>query len=365
MPAFQIGRRRVGDSEPVYFIADISANHDGELERARALIHLAAESGADAAKFQNFRAEQIVSGPGFAALGGQLAHQAAWKKPVTEVYRGASLPWEWTECLKRECDRAGIEYFSTPYDLEAVDMLEPWVSVYKIGSGDITWLELLRAIASKHKPVLLATGASDLADVQRAMAAIGEQEQRICLMQCNTNYSGGRNFPHIHLNVLRSYALMYPEAVLGLSDHTRGHVAVLGAVALGAKVIEKHFTDDPSREGPDHPFSMSPSAWREMVDRTREMESALGGAVKEVAGNEQETYVVQRRCVRAAQDLAAGTVLTRDLLAVLRPAPAGCIPPYEIERLAGRSTRVAISGGVALRWEMLECPPNDGRLAAG
>jgi sialic acid synthase SpsE len=356
MPTFNIGSRRVGDSEPVYFVADISANHDGDLERARALIHLAAESGAHAAKFQNFRADKIVSGPGFSALRSQIAHQAEWKKSVTEVYRGASLPWEWTECLKRECDRAGIEYFSTPYDLEAVNMLDPWVSVYKIGSGDITWLELLRAVASKGKPVLLATGASEAADVDRSMQEIRKYEQRVCLMQCNTNYSGGGNFPHIHLNVLRSFALMYPDAVLGLSDHTCGHVTVLGAVALGAKVIEKHFTDDPSREGPDHSFSMSPQAWREMVDRTRELECALGSAVKAVADNERDTYVVQRRCVRAAMDLSAGTALGREMLTMLRPAPSGSIPPYDLERILGRTIRLPLADGEALRWEMLDWP---------
>ncbi len=356
MPTFNIGPRRVGDSEPVYFVADISANHDGDLERARALIHLAAESGADAAKFQNFRADKIVSGVGFGVLGAQVAHQSTWKKSVHEVYRGASLPWEWTECLKRECDRAGIEYFSTPYDLEAVNMLDPWVSVYKIGSGDITWLELLRAVARKGKPVLLATGASDLADVDRAMREIRKYGQWVCLMQCNTNYSGGRNFPHIHLNVLKSFALMYPDAVLGLSDHTQGYVTVLGAVALGAKVIEKHFTDDPSREGPDHSFSMSPDAWREMVNRTREMECALGAAVKEVAANERDTYVVQRRCIRAATNLGAGTILTRDMLTMLRPSPGGSIPPYDLDRILGRVIRTPLLDGEALRWEMLDLP---------
>ena len=358
MPTFNIGARRVGDREPVYFVADISANHDGDLERACALIHLAAESGADAAKFQNFRAEKIVSGAGFSVLGAQIAHQSGWKKSVTEVYRGASLPWEWTERLKRECDRARIEYFSTPYDLEAVDMLDPWVSVYKIGSGDITWLELLRAVARKGKPVLLATGASDAVDVHRGLREIRKYEQRVCLMQCNTNYAGRGNFSFINLNVLRSFALMYPDAVLGLSDHTHGHITVLGAVALGAKVIEKHFTDDPGREGPDHSFSMSPQAWREMVDRTREMECALGSAAKEVAGNERDTYVVQRRCVRAATNLAAGTVLTRDMLTVLRPAPGGSIPPYDLDQVLGRIIRLPLPDGDALRWEMFDPPPS-------
>ena len=128
-------------------------------------------------------------------------------------------------------------------------------------------------------------------------------------MQCNTNYTGSiENFRHIHLNVLRTYRALFPDAVLGLSCHTPGHATVLGAVALGARVVEKHFTDDTRRDGPDHAFSMTPATWREMVDRTRELEYALGSAEKNVCGNEQETVVVQRRCLRAARDLAAGTV---------------------------------------------------------
>src|SRR6478672_10175121 len=141
MAQISFGQRRIGDGTPTYFVADISANHDGELERAKSLIRLAAEAGADAAKFQNFRAPTIVSRRGFATLGGQFSHQSAWKKSVYEVYEEASLPWEWTADLKAACDSAGIDYFSTPYDFAAVDMLDPYVELYKIGSGDITWLE--------------------------------------------------------------------------------------------------------------------------------------------------------------------------------------------------------------------------------
>jgi sialic acid synthase SpsE len=355
MGVLHIGDRAIGEHAPTYFIADISANHDGDLERARALIQMAAESGADAAKFQNFRAPKIISERGFQAIADNSSHQSNWKKSVLQVYREASLPWEWTEILKQECDDAGIDYFSTPYDLEAVDMLDPYVPAYKIGSGDITWPEMLCKVASKNRPVILATGASDIWEVQVAVATIWKCNRQLGLMQCNTNYTGSLdNFKHIHLNVLKTYAVMFPDVVLGLSDHTPGHATVLGAVALGARLVEKHFTDDDRREGPDHPFSMTPGAWREMVARTRELENALGEPVKRVAENEQSTVVVQRRCLRAARDLLAGAVLRRDMIDFLRPAPHNGIFPYEIGKVIGTRLRAGVPAGEALTWSMLE-----------
>lgn len=355
MPRLKIGDRLVGDGERTYFIADISANHEGVLERAKLLIRLAKEAGADGAKFQHFRAPRIVSEHGFRTLGSQLSHQAKWRKPVYEVYQDASLPWEWTVDLKACCDEAGIDFFSAPYDLETVDMLGPFVSVYKIGSGDITWLGMLEKAAGKGKSMILSTGASDIGDVQRAVRTVLAVNPNLVLLQCNTNYTGSpENFNHIHLNVLHTYRTMFPEVVVGLSDHTPGHATVLGAVALGARVIEKHFTDDNAREGPDHPFSMTPVAWREMVDRTRELERALGRAEKFVAGNEQETVVIQRRCLRAARDLEAGTILTGDDIDVLRPAPGAAIFPYEIERVVGRRVREFLQRGEYFTWANLE-----------
>lgn len=351
MTRFDFDRPLTAADRPTYFIADISANHDGDLARAKALIHLAAEAGADAAKFQNFRAPKIVSGPGFASLGSSRSHQAKWKKSVVEVYAAASLPWEWTPLLKAECVAVGIDYFSTPYDFEAVDMLAPFLDVFKIGSGDITWTEILVKIARTGKPILLATGASQLGEVVRAVDAVRSVNPRLVLMQCNTNYTASlENFRHVHLNVLRTYQALFPDVGLGLSDHTPGHSTVLGAVALGARFVEKHFTDDTTREGPDHPFSMTPVSWRDMVDRTRELEAALGDPVKRVAGNERDTVVVQRRCVRAAAAVAAGTRLTRQHLDVLRPAPEGAILPYDIDHVIGRRLRRAVTGGEALRW---------------
>jgi sialic acid synthase SpsE len=355
MPSFRIGERSIGDGHATYFIADIAANHDGSLERAERLIRLAAQAGANGAKFQHFRASKIVSDFGFRALGAQLAHQAKWRKSVFEVYEQASLPWEWTAELKACCDDEGIDFLSTPYDFEAANMLDAYVQVYKIGSGDITWHEMLEHVAQKKKPVILSTGASNLADVRRAVDIVQAINSRLALLQCNTNYAGEMDsLEHIHLNVLRTYRALFPGAVLGLSDHTPGHATVLGAVALGARIIEKHFTDDAARDGPDHAFSMTPETWREMVERTRELERALGSAEKVLAGNESETVVLQRRCLRAARDLHVGERLERSDIEVLRPAPHDAIFPYEIGRVIGRRLLFPMSKGEQFRWATLE-----------
>ena len=350
----KIGNTLIGDNHPTWFIADIAANHDGSLERALNLIHLAAEAGADAAKFQNFRGPEIVSDYGFSHMNAQVSHQAKWKKSVTQVYDEASIPFEWTPILKDECDKVGITYFSSPYDFDAIDMLDPFVPAYKIGSGDITWIEACLRMARKGKPVLLATGASTIGDVQRAVDAILAVNPQLVLMQCNTNYTAADgNFDNIHLNVLKVYHQMWPELILGLSDHTHGHATVLGAVALGARVVEKHFTDDNHREGPDHAFAMNPESWAEMVTATRQLERAMGSGNKTIAENEHDTVVVQRRCLRAAQDIKAGQTLTREMIDVLRPATPGAIMPYDIEQVVGLTARQDIPSGQELRWTQL------------
>ena len=165
MSAFTIGSQPVGPDQPTYFIADIAANHDGDLARAKELMSLAKDAGADCAKFQHFRAPHIVSDYGFRALGGQQSHQATWSKSVFGVYQDASLPWEWTEHLAAHAADIGIEFMSAPYDLAAVDHLDPFVNAYKVGSGDVNWLEELDYIAARGKPVILATGAAEIADV--------------------------------------------------------------------------------------------------------------------------------------------------------------------------------------------------------
>ena len=346
-----ISGKKIGLDEPVYFIADIAANHDGDLQRAIDLIALAAEAGADAAKFQHFKAETIVSDEGFKNLSGQLSHQSKWEKSVFEVYQDASVDLGWTSSLKEACDKAGIAFFTSPYSIELVDAVDSYVPAYKIGSGDITWLEIIEYIAGKNKPYFLATGASTIAEVQKAVEVSLEINPQLALLQCNTNYTASlENFKFIQLNVLRTYRKMYPDLILGLSDHTPGHATVLGAVVLGARVIEKHFTDDTSRVGPDHAFSMDPASWREMVDRTRELECSLGAGIKKVEDNEKETVVLQRRSIRLKAGLQEGARLTRDSLTVLRPCPDDALPPYEIDNVIGRQLKKQIKKGDYLSW---------------
>jgi N-acetylneuraminate synthase len=170
-------------------------------------------------------------------------------------------------------------------------------------------------------------------------------------MQCNTNYTANpKNYDHLHLNVLKTYATMFPDVILGLSDHTHALAPVLGAVTLGARVIERHFTDSNDREGPDHKFAMNPDNWANMVEETHLLERSLGSADKFVAGNELETIVIQRRCLRAARDIAAGDVFTRAMIDVLRPGTPGAIKPNEILLIIGKRALVDLPSGKELRW---------------
>jgi N-acetylneuraminate synthase len=347
----RIGRKTIGPGHPTYFIADIAANHDGDLERAKMLIRLAKQAGADAAKFQNFSAPKIVSDYGFTHMNSQVSHQATWKKSVFEVYEGASISFDWTNSLKGVCDECDIEYFTSPYDYDAIEHVAPFVPAFKVGSGEIDWIEALEHMASKGKPMIVATGAADIADVQRAAHAVLRLNRELVLMQCNTNYTASlENYDHIHLNVLRTYASMFPDVILGLSDHTHGNATVLGAVTLGARVIERHFTDDNDREGPDHKFALNPESWAHMVEETRQLERALGSADKFVAANEQETKVVQRRCLRAARDIKEGEILDRAMIDVLRPATPGAIKPHELDSVVGTRAIGRITAGQELRW---------------
>ena len=346
-----IENKIIGMNHPTYFIADVAANHDGDIERAKDLIYLCAEAGANAAKFQHFTASTIVSNQGFKSLGGQQSHQSKWKKSVFDVYQDASIDQDWTPILKETCDKAGITFLTSPYSYELVDKVDDFLSAYKIGSGDITWLGIVDHIASKGKPVLLATGASTVDEVDIAMSTLLRRTNDIVLMQCNTNYTASlENFKYINLNVLKEYSRRYPNTILGLSDHTPGHATVLGAVALGARVIEKHFTNDTTREGPDHKFSMDFIAWKGMVDRTRELENSLGFEIKKVEDNEKETVVLQRRAIRVKKDLTVGDKIRGDDLEFLRPCPKDALPPYELEKILNKEIARSIETGDYIKW---------------
>lgn len=349
-----INRRLISEEGPAYFIADIASNHDGDIERAKNLIRLAKESGADAVKFQHFLAEEIVSDYGFSSLP-VMGHQKGWKKSVFEIYKEYECPRDWTEELRREANQVDIDFFTTPYDREAVELFASSVPAFKIGSGDITWTEFLEFIATKGKPVLLATGASTMEDVDRAVQSILTHTRKLALLQCNTNYTGDRNnFRYVNLNVLKTFAARFPGMVLGLSDHTPGHTAVLGAITLGARIIEKHFTDDNCRDGPDHPFSMNPQSWKAMVEASRDLEASLGSGEKVIEENEIDTMVIQRRCIRTSRSLHIGELISRKDLAILRPSVRGAAQPYEIEMVTGKRMKKDMRMGEEISLSDLE-----------
>ncbi len=352
---FYIGKKKVGKNCPTYFIADIAANHDGNLDKALELIKAAAEAGADAAKFQHFSAETIVSDYGFKSLGNQLSHQAKWKKSVFEVYKDASIPLDWTSKLKEECKKNNIEFLTSPYSIELVDFVDPYLEAFKIGSGDITWHEIIEHIASKGKPYIIATGASTEQDVNQIINLVSKINNKICIMQCNTNYTASKdNFKYLNLNYLTHLKKKFPNLILGLSDHTHGHSSVLGAISLGAKLIEKHFTLSNDLNGPDHKFSMTPKSWQEMVERSKELESSLGDGKKKIENNEIDTVILQRRSIRVNKEIKKNYVLKREDLNVLRPCPKNSIDPRNIKKVIGKKVNKDISKNEILRWEDLD-----------
>jgi sialic acid synthase SpsE len=347
----RIGSRLVGPGHPTYIIAEIGSNFDGSLERARALIDAAAEVGCDAAKFQTFLPERIISAPAFGIATG---FQARWDRPVDEVYRDAALPREWHAELALHARKSGVDFFSSPYDREGVDLLEGLeVPAHKIGSGDITWLDFCEYVASKGRPVILGTGASTLAEVDqavRAMRATGNDQ--MIVLQCVTDYPSEFGDANIRAMVTMGEAL---GTLVGYSDHTPGHTVPLGAVAHGACVIEKHFTDDTGRSGPDHPFAMDIPAMASMVREIRNLEAALGDGVKRLMPSERETVVLQRRGLTAARDLSAGHVLEAGDISVLRPARG--LAPSDLRLVLGWSLGRDIAAGQPIEADSLSRPP--------
>ena len=334
---FFINKNLIGDKNKTYFIADIAANHDGNLNRAKKLIKLCAQAGANAAKFQHFKAETIVSDYGFRKIG-KITHQKKWKKSVFQVYKDASINLKWTKALQKECKKNNIDFLTSPYDLDYVDYVDKYIPAYKIGSGDITWKEIIIKIAKKNKPVIIATGASSLKDVKRAIESIYKFNKKIVLMQCNTNYTNSNeNFKYINLNVLKTYKKNFKnKVILGLSDHTQGHSTVLGSIVLGARVIEKHFTDDNNRIGPDHKFSMNPKTWAEMIKSSRELESSLGNGKKKIENNEKQSSIVQRRGIWINRNMLKNEKLRLKDCDIIRSCPKNSISPFEIKKYIGK-----------------------------
>ncbi|MFA6304892.1 MAG: N-acetylneuraminate synthase family protein [Patescibacteria group bacterium] len=346
----KIGNRTIGLNEPTLFIADIGANFDRDLTKAKKLALAAKDAGADVVKFQTFKADKIVSGPSFAKMQLKGVH-GSWNKPINEVFAAAEFPREWHKELMDYCHEIGVMFNSSPYDFEAVDLLEELnVEFYKIGSGEITWHEMLQYIAKKNKPMILATGDSTLAEVDEAISVIEKTGNRnLILLQCITNYPS--KIESANINVLKTYQTAY-NILTGYSDHTPGDIVILGSIALGGRVVEKHFTLNKKDAGPDHPHSMEPAEFKLMVDRARLLEKALGSTRKEVVEEETETVIVQRRSLHVTRDMAAGEIIKAEDIIELRPA-VGILPKFK-NLVVGHKIKNNLLKHEALTWENLE-----------
>jgi len=386
-----INNRKIGVNEPVYFIADIASNHNGDLEHAKELIYACAESKVDAVKMQNFNAESIVSDYGFKNLAGVKTHQSKWEKSVFDSYKAASIPFEWTLELKELADKLGLDYFTSPYSIEITKAVAPYISAFKLGSGDITWHKEINEMSGYNKPILIATGASNLEEVKMAMQVAMRNNTQVILMQCNTNYTASKNedvaltkkrFSNINLKVLETYGSLWPDVPLGLSDHTHGDLTVLGAVGLyNCSVVEKHFTLDNAKTGQDHAFSMMPNEWLSMVNNTEKLkveirakdsfktrvdkikkyakdaeflDLIIGDGKKAVSENEKNTIIVQRRAIRANSNLTKGFLIKEKDLIVLRPCPSDGLPPYKMNDVIGKKLKRYIQEGDLIKLSDLQ-----------
>lgn len=343
----KIGSRLIGENHPTYFIAEIGANFDGDIEKAKRLVDAAKEAGADCAKFQSFTADTLVSEGGFQRMQLHGVH-GSWGRKVSEVMREAEFPLAWHREIADYCKKVGIDFNTAPYFKEAVDLcMDIDIPFIKIGSGDITWLEMIDYIAKTQKPIFLATGDATLSEIDEAVRTVkAAGNKNLVLMQCITNYPS--KIDSANVNVLKTYQSAF-DVLTGYSDHSPGHVVALASVVLGGRVIEKHFTLNKKDKGPDHPHSMEPHEFRFMVDSIREVERAMGSTCKEVVEEEGETVYVQRRCLYAARDLKKGQVITEEDIDVLRPALG--IPPKYKPIIIGKTIKEDVVKGQPLFWE--------------
>lgn len=343
----KIGSKTVGLNQPTYIIAEIGANFDGSIETAKKLIDAAKACGADCAKFQTFTAEKIVSDEGFKRMTLHGVH-GSWGRSVYDVFKDVEFPHEWHKEVADYCNKIGIDFSTSPYDKEAVDLCaELEVPFIKIGSGDITWLSMLEYIARKGKPMMLATGDATFSEIDEAVRTIlATGNNQLILMQCITNYPS--RLESANIRVIESYQKMY-NILTGYSDHAPGSVVALGAVALGARVIEKHFTLDKTLNGPDHPHSMNPEEFSFMVNSIRELEKSLGTSFKNVVEEESETVYVQRRGLCAKRDIEEGAIIKPEDIDVLRPALG--IPPKFEQKIAGKIANRKMIKGEPIFWE--------------
>lgn len=350
MKTLKIGNRLIGDGQPAYIIAEVSCNHRQDYEIARKTVEAIAATGADAVKLQTCRPEGLTMDcdrEEFVIKGG-----TPWDgRTLYDLYCETQTPWEWHKPLQELASKLGIDFFSSPFDLEAVDFLASLdIPTYKIASFEAVDPQLIRAAASKGRPIIISTGISNESDVQTALDTCREVGNHdIVLLQCTSAYPAPLS--KAHLRQIPELAKRF-NCLAGLSDHTEGWLAPVGAVALGASVIEKHFILDRALGGPDAGFSMQPEEFSAMVRHVREMESALGNSTLELGGEISSQGRTFARSLFVVEEVSVGESLTMDNIRSIRPGHG--LPPRELDRVLGRRARVSIPKGTPLSWDLIE-----------
>jgi N,N'-diacetyllegionaminate synthase len=332
-----------------FIIAEAGVNHNGDLNIAKRMIDAAKEAGADAIKFQTFKASEIVT-----MNSGKAQYQidnTGNSESQYEMLKALELSPEDHKILKNYCDCCGILFMSTPFDIESVNLLESLgVPLYKVASGEITNLPLLREIAKKGKPIILSTGMSTMTEIEEALASIYNEGNRdVTVLHCTTNYPTPYNEVNLNAMITLRDAL---NVKVGYSDHTKGIEVSIAAVALGAEVIEKHFTLDRSLPGPDHIASIEPAELKEMVSCIRNIEAALGDGRKTLTDSERVMKQGVRKSVTAKREIKMGEIIRREDLCIKRPA--GGIEPKYLDNLAGRRAKNDIRIDSTIYWSDIE-----------
>jgi len=344
-----VSGRPVGPGLPGYVIAEAGSNHNRDLGIARKLIDVAADAGADAVKFQTYSGRTLYSTktPRFDYLEDDLA-----AKPAHELLEEIALPRDWQPILAEHCRERGVEFLSSPFDRQAVDELDALdVGAFKIASFELVDLPFIRYAAARGRPLILSTGMATLGEIEEALAAARDAGcTELALLQCASLYPAPAHVMNLRTIPTMQAAFGVP---VGLSDHTLGTHAAVAAVALGACIIEKHFTLDRTMSGPDHPFAAEPQELRDLVTHIRDTEAALGDGVKRGPSEEesQEMYAKGRRSVVAAVAIPRGTAITAEMLTVKRPGHG--VKPKFLELLVGRLARTDIEEDDVVTWDMV------------
>jgi N,N'-diacetyllegionaminate synthase len=344
----EIGKHKIGPGHRCFIIAEAGVNHNGDLDLALKLVDIAAAAGADAVKFQLFLAEEQVS-KNAKTVGYQLKHTAS--KTMLEMVKLYDLSWESHRQIFKHCKEVGIIYMASCFDKNAVDFLiDLGGDCIKVGSGEITNFPLLAYMASTKRPILLSTGMSEFSDIAMAVEHIRVNgEAPLALFQCVSSYPADP--ASINLRTMQTMAIAFGVPV-GFSDHTIGSSVASAAIAIGASLIEKHFTLDKSLPGPDHAMSLDPNELNKFVSDVRNAEVALGDGVKRLHPDEKENQVATRRSLVSVREIKSGEQLDDTNVTLKRPATG--IDPRLWDSVRGRKVKVDIPFDVPITWEMLD-----------